>query len=852
MDESNKEAPGEPHLMENPMTTQNDVAITEENKKESETHNAHVPNQINMCSPALDEAPIDLSNKTESETVSDKVVGDISKEVATIAKPEEQAKENIPNSPLSTTPTLNSPGDSKDVTSIAEAAPTSSSNDLTTVTEDQTDITKSNTCNDITTTESDTDNPDLQQNVIDHSPAKAQEVKQDHINEKNDDVTSTDVNSVEDVETPSALKTCSSVDAPSGSETPSDVETPSVIESQASSIESDIADELSNKDSNAASIDEKSSDIGNVTPNRNVDYTLNKGHSIEILGTPVHVPAESNSESSQDSFADMPFNSQPTSIGSQSQAKSPSNYSDVFKKFLESNQANDESDSQDADLVQGSEDTTATDDVKHDAVKADETLQDDTVKNEAATPEDAAVKETSDVVDEKTETDKPDTKEKKKAPKKKRRGITIHDDDGGIGRDVGAVDLFDYQWPQDDKHAEQFVLQEQVSNFLGILSFKRKYPELTRRPVEMHERDFLKERGIVTEMQCDLGLTAIKLDDVCDLMHKDYPEKYSEFAMILADREKRRVQEKQKEYKMARLDKNKMESYMKKAVKSAADFNARLMRERREERRAYFDLQTQCIQWSTGKVKRAPPEFTKVGAYPVALLQGQYTDEYRKYTPDELKYFPINTSTYGAPKRLDNVFTEGEGIMSDTESQTSETKATFNRIEEIIRQVQRDPDGAQFSTGSTDSENEGSSSDSSSDSESDSAMDSANEGLSGHKKMKMKMYDKCQICDSIDNRNNHVEEVVTCAECNKIAHPTCFDVTEEMIPIIKTYPWQCMECKTCVECMDPYDEDKMMFCDHCDRGYHTFCVGLRNIPSGRWECASCTPGGPPKPKKVKR
>ena len=32
---------------------------------------------------------------------------------------------------------------------------------------------------------------------------------------------------------------------------------------------------------------------------------------------------------------------------------------------------------------------------------------------------------------------------------------------------------------------------------------------------------------------------------------------------------------------------------MKKAVKSAADYNAQFMRELREERRAYFDLQTQ-------------------------------------------------------------------------------------------------------------------------------------------------------------------------------------------------------------------------------------------------------------------
>ncbi len=31
----------------------------------------------------------------------------------------------------------------------------------------------------------------------------------------------------------------------------------------------------------------------------------------------------------------------------------------------------------------------------------------------------------------------------------------------------------------------------------------------------------------------------------------------------------------------------------------------------------------------------------------------------------------------------------------------------------------------------------------------------------------------------------------------------------------------------------------MLFCDRCDRGYHTFCVGLKNLPRGRWMCKSC-------------
>ena len=39
----------------------------------------------------------------------------------------------------------------------------------------------------------------------------------------------------------------------------------------------------------------------------------------------------------------------------------------------------------------------------------------------------------------------------------------------------------------------------------------------------------------------------------------------------------------------------------------------------------------------------------------------------------------------------------------------------------------------------------------------------------------------------------------------------------------------------------------MMFCDRCDRGYHTFCIGLKKIPNGRWECKTCTSQGDSKP-----
>ncbi|MFH4984808.1 hypothetical protein AB6A40_011517 [Gnathostoma spinigerum] len=39
----------------------------------------------------------------------------------------------------------------------------------------------------------------------------------------------------------------------------------------------------------------------------------------------------------------------------------------------------------------------------------------------------------------------------------------------------------------------------------------------------------------------------------------------------------------------------------------------------------------------------------------------------------------------------------------------------------------------------------------------------------------------------------------------------------------------------------------MMFCDRCDRGYHTFCVGLSSPPNGTWVCTNfCAEDGQPR------
>lgn len=64
--------------------------------------------------------------------------------------------------------------------------------------------------------------------------------------------------------------------------------------------------------------------------------------------------------------------------------------------------------------------------------------------------------------------------------------------------------IAEYEWPLDRK-GETFMIQEQISQYLGVKSFKRKYPDLKRRVVDMEERNYLRENGLVSESMCDMG-----------------------------------------------------------------------------------------------------------------------------------------------------------------------------------------------------------------------------------------------------------------------------------------------------------------------------------------------------------
>ncbi|GFS08696.1 PHD finger protein 10 [Elysia marginata] len=481
-----------------------------------------------------------------------------------------------------------------------------------------------------------------------------------------------------------------------------------------------------------------------------------------------------------------------------------------------------------------------------------------------------------------------------------REGIGVSHDglsEGGE-RVFTAENLFEYQWPLDG--GEWHLLQEQVSEYLKIKSFKRKYPDLDRRVCDKEEKDFLRDRGVVTETQSDLGLTALRSEEVYDLMMKDYNDKYQEYITFLQEKQRKVIREKHKEYsEQAKIDKSKMESYSKKAARSAAEFNAHMMREKKDERRAYFDLQTYTVHFPKSKFSTLPPRRTKIGAYPVAVLTGQYQDHFRKYNPEELKYFPVKTVLQDPRKPVKFVRPMPESVrlailekqkppppppeekmevqvqevsaVDDTENKENtvvpESMAVpevesvaplIETVEPFTPQAKVEKKSNIKSSGKKRPKIELSperpkktfkkareslrAAEATIPSEDSVTADGTETNTADGKNLIPKIHglEKCRICkqrSTKEERKN--EKIVKCAQCGKIGHTSCLDLTEELVAVIKTYPWQCMECKTCVKCLDPFDEDKMMFCDRCDRGYHTFCIGLEALPTGHWECGSC-------------
>ncbi|XP_059086805.1 zinc finger protein neuro-d4-like isoform X2 [Tigriopus californicus] len=102
----------------------------------------------------------------------------------------------------------------------------------------------------------------------------------------------------------------------------------------------------------------------------------------------------------------------------------------------------------------------------------------------------------------------------------------------------------------------------------------------------------------------------------------------------------------------------------------------------------------------------------------------------------------------------------------------------------------------------------------------------------------------CDFClgDATENKKTtQPEELVSCAECGRSGHPTCLQFSPNMLVSVKEYPWQCIECKCCTLCGTSENDDQLLFCDDCDRGYHMYCLipPIKEPPEGSWSCKLC-------------
>ncbi|VDP39704.1 unnamed protein product [Soboliphyme baturini] len=96
----------------------------------------------------------------------------------------------------------------------------------------------------------------------------------------------------------------------------------------------------------------------------------------------------------------------------------------------------------------------------------------------------------------------------------------------------------------------------------------------------------------------------------------------------------------------------------------------------------------------------------------------------------------------------------------------------------------------------------------------------------------------CDFClgDASHNKKTcQPEELVSCTDCGRAGHPSCLQFTANMIISTKKYGWQCIECKSCAVCGTSENDDQLLFCDDCDRGFHMYCLcpKLYSPPEGK-------------------
>ncbi|KAJ7644456.1 hypothetical protein FB45DRAFT_897969 [Roridomyces roridus] len=97
----------------------------------------------------------------------------------------------------------------------------------------------------------------------------------------------------------------------------------------------------------------------------------------------------------------------------------------------------------------------------------------------------------------------------------------------------------------------------------------------------------------------------------------------------------------------------------------------------------------------------------------------------------------------------------------------------------------------------------------------------------------------CQHCGEGESESKG--GLVACSKCRSSSHAPCVELSEVAGGVIRNYDWVCHDCKWCEVCKKDGNADRLLFCDHCDRGWHTFCLEEKSelVPPNDWFCPPC-------------
>uniref|UniRef100_A0A182N4W4 PHD-type domain-containing protein n=1 Tax=Anopheles dirus TaxID=7168 RepID=A0A182N4W4_9DIPT len=387
--------------------------------------------------------------------------------------------------------------------------------------------------------------------------------------------------------------------------------------------------------------------------------------------------------------------------------------------------------------------------------------------------------------------------------------------------------LAEYEWPPSSpgtRGADTFMIQEQIAEYLGVKSFKRKYPDLMRRPVDMEERNFILEQGLASEKMCDLGLTAVYASEILDIMCTDYPEKYEEYTRYTREKHFRELSNRQRQQQeaisavVAAAPVDRAQLQKEKAMESAASWNCSFNKERRDSRRACMDLQTYVVQVPKRQQLLAHQEdgaqksTSQHSNYPVALVPGQFSEYYTTFTPEELACYPINTILLD-PFQLQEIVSseryrklvaaeEARLRLDDSTSCSSGSSSSSDSDDSSDDEDTSSNSGSSSSSGScSSSEDEAVSGTSSTDSECEG-------GVRIKKKHRRKRKVDPSSAVAVGESNQQAEAASVAVPATAIAPVRRSSRTLSAgVPLAATAAQPTLAASTLVECKDPTDSD---------------------------------------------